>query len=121
MRSVPEWIGKHDDQPVPPRVKLRVFERHNGICYLSGRKIMPGDKWELEHIKALSLGGEHRESNMAPALVAAHKVKTKEDRRQKAKSDKIRKRHLGIRPKSKFPCSKDSPFKKKIGGAVVPR
>lgn len=121
MRSVDEWIGKTDDTPVPPRVRARVFIRHDGKCHLSGRKIRPGEKWELEHIQALSLGGEHRESNMAPALVAAHKVKTKADRRAKAKNDRVRKRHLGIRKPSKFACSKDSKWKKKLSGEVVAR
>jgi hypothetical protein len=26
-RSRPEWRGKTDDDPVPPRVRLRIFER----------------------------------------------------------------------------------------------
>lgn len=95
-RKVPEWIASHDDQKVPDRVRLRIFERHNGTCHLSGRKIMPGEKWELEHIKALIHGGEHRESNMAPALVQPHKVKTAEEMAIKAKTDAIRKRHIGI-------------------------
>lgn len=98
-RSVDEWIGKTDDTPVPARVRLRIFERDSGVCHLSGRKIRPGEKWELEHVKALSLGGEHRESNMAPALVAPHKVKTAADRCEKAKNDRVRKRHLGIKGK----------------------
>jgi 5-methylcytosine-specific restriction protein A len=34
-RSVAEWIGKTDNTPVPPRVKMRIFERHNGRCYLT--------------------------------------------------------------------------------------
>ena len=97
MRSVPEWIGKSDDSHIPARVRLRVFLRHNGTCYLSGRKIRPGEKFEMEHVLALSLGGENRESNLAPALVAPHKIKTKSDRRAKAKNDRVRKRHLGIK------------------------
>jgi 5-methylcytosine-specific restriction protein A len=97
MREVEEWIAKHDDQAVPPRVRLRVFNRCNGVCWLSKRKIMPGEKWELEHKLALSLGGEHRESNLAPALVIPHRAKTKIDRRVKAKNDRVRKRHLGIK------------------------
>jgi hypothetical protein len=56
MRSIPEWIADHDDQKIPDRVKLRVFERYHGRCYLSGKKIVPGDKWEIEHIKAIALG-----------------------------------------------------------------
>lgn len=98
-RSVEEWCGKSDDSAVPPRVKLRVFEKYDGICYLSGIKIRPGDKWELEHIVALINGGEHRESNMAPALVVPHKEKTKEDVKLKAKIARVRKKHLGIKKK----------------------
>jgi len=96
-RKVPEWIGKTPDTPAPPRVRLRVFERHNGICYLSGRKIGAGDKWQLEHPLAIINGGENRESNLAPALVEPHKEKTAEDVKQKAKNDRVRKRHLGIK------------------------
>jgi 5-methylcytosine-specific restriction protein A len=96
-REVPEWIGRTPDTPAPPRVRLRVFERHNGTCYLTGRKIMPGDKWQLEHPLAIINGGENRESNLAPALVEPHKVKTAEDVKQKAKNDRVRKRHLGIK------------------------
>lgn len=95
-RSVEEWIGRTDDAKVPPRVRLRIFERHNGICHISGRKIMPGEKWELEHVKALIHGGEHREGNLRPALVVPHKAKTAEEMAIKAKTDAIRKRHLGI-------------------------
>lgn len=121
MREVEEWIGKTDDQRVPPRVRMRIFDRYGGRCYLSDRKIMPGDKWEVEHIKALANGGQHRESNMAPALVAPHKDKTRADRREKARIDKLRKRHLGIRKPSRFPGSRDSRWRKKLNGEVVER
>lgn len=97
MRSNDEWVGKTDDSKVPPHVRLRVFDRYQGICYLSGRKIEAGDAWDIEHILALCLGGEHRETNMAPALKDPHKIKTKADRRQKAKNDRVRKKHLGIK------------------------
>lgn len=102
-RAVSEWIGKSDDAKVPPRVRLRIFNRANGICHISGRKIMPGELWELEHIKALILGGEHRESNLAPALVKPHKDKTAEEMAIKAKTDAVRKKHVGItRPAGKL-------------------
>ena len=29
-RSVAEWVGATPDTPVPPRVRLRVFERDEG-------------------------------------------------------------------------------------------
>lgn len=121
MRSVPEWIGATDDAVPPPRVRLRVFERAGGVCHLSGRKIRPGEKWDLEHITAICNGGENRESNLAPALVQAHKVKTAADRRQKARTDRVRKHHLGIKKRSSFAYSKDSKFKKKLDGRVVLR
>ena len=121
MRSVDEWIGKTDDDPIPPRVRLRIFERAGGVCHLSGRRIRPGEEWECEHVLALCNGGEHRESNLAPALVAPHREKTKEDRRIKARNDRIRKRHVGIRRKSTMPGSKDSPFKRKLDGTIVRR
>ena len=97
MRSVDEWIGKTDDSKVPGSVRVRVFEKYEGRCYLSGIKIESGMEWDLEHILALCNGGEHRESNFAPALVAPHKDKTRADRRLKAKNDRVRKKHLGIK------------------------
>jgi 5-methylcytosine-specific restriction enzyme A len=95
-REVPEWIGKTPDSKAPPRVRLRVFERFHGVCYLSGRKIMPGDKWQIEHPHALINGGENRESNMAPALVEPHKVKTAQDMAQKSKDYRVRAKHSGV-------------------------
>lgn len=99
-RSVPEWIGATDDSKLPDRVKLRIFEREGGVCYLSGVKIRPGDKYEFEHVIALALwtgeGHGNRESNIRLALKSAHKAKTAADRAQQAKSDSVRKKHLGI-------------------------
>lgn len=96
-REVPEWRGKTPDTPVPPRVRLRVFERYKGICYLSGRKIQAGDKWQLEHPLAIINGGENRESNLAPALVQPHAVKTAADLKQKSKNYRVRAKHAGIK------------------------
>jgi 5-methylcytosine-specific restriction endonuclease McrA len=120
-RSVEEWIGKTDDQAIPPRVRLRVFERHGGICHLSGRKIMPGDAWDVDHVIALVNGGEHRESNMAPALRTEHRKKTARDVAQKAKDRRIRAKHLGIKKPSRFATARNGKFKQKVGGGIVPR
>ena len=100
-RTVEEWIGKTDDSVPPPRVRLRVFEAHKGICHISGRKIMAGEKWELDHVVALINGGENRETNLAPALSFAHKIKTRADVAEKSKVARIRAKHLGIHPKPK--------------------
>lgn len=118
-RSVPEWIGATPDTPVPPRVALRVFEAHGGVCHITGRKIWPGDEWDVEHVLALCNGGENRESNLAPALRSAHRKKTAADRAQKAKDDRVRKKHLGLH-KARRPLTSRT-FKKKVGGEVVRR
>jgi len=122
MRSVPEWIGKSDDSPVPLRVRLRIFDRCGGICHLSGRKIRPGDAWDCDHIVALSNGGAHREYNLAPALKEPHKVKTKQDVALKAKINRKRAYHLGLKKKSRpIPGSKASGLKKGFDGIVRKR
>ena len=121
-RAVDEWIGKTDDAAIPPRVRLRIFEAHGGICHLTGRKIRPGDDWDCDHIIALCNGGEHRETNLAPAIREDHRAKTAEDVAQRAKDDRVRKKHLGIwKPKTVVPGSKASRWKKKADGTVVPR
>lgn len=121
-RSVKEWVGKTPDTPAPPRVRLRVFEAHNGICALTGRKIMPGDTWELDHKQALANGGENRESNLQPVLKEAHKKKTALDVAQKSKDRRVRSKHLSIhKSKSPLPGGRDDKFKRKINGSVVLR
>ncbi len=96
-RAVPEWIAKSDDEKIPARVRLRVWERHHGKCHLTGRKIMVGDQWDIDHVVALVNGGEHRESNLAPALRHAHRVKTAADVAEKAAARQRQAKHIGLR------------------------
>ena len=122
-RTVPEWIATHDDQATPKRVRIRVFERHNGICHISKRKIMPGDKWECDHIIALINGGEHRESNLAPALAAPHKEKTKADTDLKKKIARTKAKHLGQHKSAYRPLAgtRRSGWKKPFNGPAERR
>lgn len=100
-REVPEWVADNDDQAIPQRVKLRIWEREGGRCYLTGRKIMPGDKFEYEHVIAISCGGQNREGNIRLALSAPHKAKTARDVATKAKIARVKAKHIGIaKPKS---------------------
>lgn len=109
-RPVPEWIGKHDGVNIPPRVRLRVFDRENGICYLCRLPIKPGETWQADHVKALVNGGEHRESNLAPVHSHCHVGKSRKDVSEKAKTAKVRAKHVGaIRPKQSI---RSSPFPK---------
>jgi 5-methylcytosine-specific restriction protein A len=121
-RSLDEWIGKTDDAAVPPRVRLRRFDAFGGICYLSGRKIRAGEKWELHHIIALINGGQHRESNLAPVLADAHKKQTKLDVAEKKMLNRKRSKHLGIKSQTIGQRKAfQSKFKRKISGEVVLR
>ncbi len=103
-RALAEWIGRTPDTRAPPRVLLRIFEKHHGICGISGRKIQPGERWQADHIIALINGGENRESNLRPVLVDPHKEKTKADVAEKSKVADVAKRHHGIEgaPKRKI-------------------
>jgi 5-methylcytosine-specific restriction endonuclease McrA len=111
-RSVPEWIGKTEDSKIPDRVKLRIFEREGGRCYLTGRKLSAGE-YDFEHVIPLALwtgeGHGNRESNIRLAYRPAHRDKTRQDVAQKAKSDRVRKKHLGIR---KAPTMRSAGFAK---------
>lgn len=101
-REVEEWIGAAPNQAIPPRVRARVFERHGGVCHIAKRKIRAGEAWECDHVIALVNGGQHRESNLAPALKDMHSEKTANDVAIKSKVARQRAKHLGIYPKSPF-------------------
>jgi 5-methylcytosine-specific restriction protein A len=121
-RSLPEWIGATPDSKVPDRVRLRIFEREGGRCHLSGRRIVPGDLWDLDHKQALINGGEHRESNLFPALRDKHREKTAQDVAEKAASARVRSKHIGIRKSANpVPGSKASPWRKRFDGTVEKR
>lgn len=83
-----EWIGANPDARPPNAVLLRILRRFAYRCHISGREITDGTPWEAEHIKPLWAGGMNRESNLAPALVDPHKVKTAEEAGRRSKADR---------------------------------
>jgi len=102
VRTVPEWIGKTDDTPVPKAVKLRILLKYGGKCAKTGHKFRPGDLVEFDHIRALCNGGSNSEANIQPLLGSVHRAKTAEDVALRSKTDRMRAKHLGIFPKSPF-------------------
>ena len=116
-RTIPEWIGKTDDQPAPRRVRVRVFDRHHGLCAECGFKIL-GGKWVCDHRIALINGGENRESNLQPIHGRCDAVKTPRDVAIKSKNYRVRLRHLGLQQQAgrRLPGGRNSPIKMKIGG-----
>jgi 5-methylcytosine-specific restriction enzyme A len=116
-RTPPEWIGKNDDDPVPPRVRLRVFDRFGGICCECQIKIV-ARRWICDHRQALINGGQNRESNLGPIHEACDKKKTPKDVAEKKINARVRSKHLGIKQRKgrPMPGSRDSGIKMKIGG-----
>ncbi|WP_341893795.1 HNH endonuclease signature motif containing protein [Ferrovibrio terrae] len=122
-RSVEEWVGKTDDTPVPPRVRLRVFEAMKGRCGICGRKVQAGDKWTCEHVKALINGGENREDNLGVTCSWCLPGKNADDVAEKSTTYRKRSKHAGIKKKSSrpLPGSKDSPWKQTLGNGWMRR
>ena len=100
-----------------------IFEAHSGICHLCGLRIQAGERWELEHIQALGLGGADDVANMAPAHVRCHQGKTNGEKTTMAKADRQKWFHMGIRkpPSRWLPGSKASGWKHKLTGGWVRR
>lgn len=102
-RAVTEWIGANDNTAIPPRVRVRVFDRAGGKCQCCTRKLYPGDKWEADHIVALINGGMNREANLQCLCDWCHANKTRSDVATKALTARKRAKHvLASRPKSRL-------------------
>jgi len=96
-RSTEEWVGKNDDQAIPARVKIRVFDRAGGNCACCTLQIVGKLRPAYDHIQALVNGGSHREFNLQLLCMPCHAVKTKADVAEKSLTARKRKNHLGIK------------------------
>jgi 5-methylcytosine-specific restriction protein A len=105
--------------------RTKIFDDDNGVCCICGFAIQAshGERWIIEHLKPLWLGGADDESNMGPAHYRCAIEKTTSEAPVKAKSDRVRANFLGIRkPKRhRWGYGKDDRLKKKIDGTVVER
>lgn len=103
--------------------RLALFEAHKGRCHICGEPIDgTRERWDVEHVIPLAIGGDDDEGNCAPAHERCHKSKTSTDRKNIAKSDRVRARHFGAaRAKAIIPGSRGGKYKKLIGGGVVLR
>lgn len=124
-RSVPHWQGRTDDTPVPPRVRLRVWDREQGKCHRCVRNIPVGDAWIIEHRHAIILGGPNAEPNLCLTCSWCKPQKDAEDQAAKAETARVRSKHLGIRapsrwqsaPRQKAPPQRraSTPLTKRVG------
>lgn len=104
--------------------RVKIFDAANGVCYLCGVKIHAerGEQWDVEHEKPLWLGGEDAPENMKPAHVGCHKVKSNAEAPIRAKTDRMRARHIGVKSKKKsWGYGKNDKYKMKVGGKLVLR
>ena len=106
-----------------PRRRLALFDAHKGRCHICGEKIDgTRERWDVEHLVPIALGGDDDEGNAAPAHERCHKIKTATDKAQIAKANRVRAKHNGARHSNRsFQGSRKTKWKKKISGEVVHR
>jgi 5-methylcytosine-specific restriction endonuclease McrA len=117
-RLTEEWIGKNDNEPIPPRVKLRIFEKFDGTCCHCHRSIRGKLLPRYDHILALINGGENRESNGQLLCHECHDLKTKSDVREKSVIYNKRIKRMGFKRKKLIPGSKGSGVRRRMDGTV---
>jgi 5-methylcytosine-specific restriction protein A len=119
-------VGTTPRKALTPTQRLKLFEAHKGSCGLCGALIQAGDKWIVEHITPLGLGGTNALENLAPVHAACANSKTHGSQGDVAKIAKAKRqkiKHLGIeRKKAKiksrgFETSRKEP---RIQKAAVP-
>lgn len=103
--------------------RLRIWEAHAGRCVICGERIDgTRERWIVEHVRPLGLGGDDNDDNCGPAHARCATAKTQHDSRAIAKAKRIKAKHVGAKqPKRPFPGGRDSKWKKTIGGGVVRR
>lgn len=103
------------------KARLELFTEHHGECHICGGKIHAGEKWEVEHLIPIAMGGDDEAHNMRPAHVKCHRAKTSADVKAIAKAKRMEAKHLGIRPRKgrPMPGSVASGIRRKFNGDVT--
>jgi 5-methylcytosine-specific restriction protein A len=95
--------------------------RANGKCEKCDAKLMTGG-YHFDHIIPDAMGGEPTLDNVAVLCKSCHSAKTRNvDVPNIAKAKRRERAHFGIKKPSRFACSRNSRFKKKMNGEVVLR
>lgn len=69
--------------------RLRIWERDGGICYLCGKKVLAGQPWDAEHVKAWTIYEDDSDENLKVAhKEVCHKAKTDADMKIVHKSNR---------------------------------
>lgn len=103
------------------KTKALRFQHCKGLCEGCGVRLMPG-KFEYDHDKEAADEGDNSFENCRVLCDSCHKPKTKAFIQRIRKADRQRDKNIGaFKRVSRFPCSRNSPWKKKIDGSVVRR
>ncbi len=118
-----EDVGTTSRRKLTAHRRLKVWEITGGVCVLCGRRIDGvRERWIVEHIRALELGGADDLDNLGPAHEACALAKTREDHRRAAQAKRQKIRHLGADgPKRPLPFGKRSRWKRTLSGKIVLR
>ncbi len=103
------------------RTKDLAADRANGHCESCGRQLLHRGDYHFDHTIPDGLTGEPTLENIQVLCKSCHRDKTKKDVGVIAKAKRNRRKARGIKDKSRFACSRDSRWKKKLTGEIVPR
>lgn len=103
--------------------RLDLFLNAKGQCQRCGWRLLPGTRWEVDHVIPLSLGGTDEANNLQVLCQACHGSKTaREDLPALSKVRRMRARHLGAhRPSKVMPGARKSTWRKRMDGSVERR
>ncbi|MGE7415078.1 hypothetical protein [Methylobacterium tarhaniae] len=119
----PEDVGTTRRRSLSAHRRLKAWERTGGVCVVCESPIDGiRERWIVEHIRALELGGADELENTGPAREACGRAKTLDDNARTAKAKRQKIQHLGAAiPTQPFPGSRGTAFKRKINGRVILR
>ncbi len=106
-------------KPLSRLARVRIFDSTGGACCICSL-LISDKRWIVEHRKPLWLGGADAETNMAPAHERCAIEKTTSEAPVKAKTDRQRAAHLGIRRRQgrPMPGTRASGIRKRMDGTV---
>lgn len=116
-----EDVGTTKRGNLSGRRKLAIWEREHGKCMICSQKLLVGN-FIFEHVRALELGGSDEDENIRLTCKPCATEKTRKDHSIAAKAKRAKSSTLGLKQsKTPLPYGKNSKWKKKLDGTVVPR
>lgn len=121
--GVVEWRLPEERKRLTKKEWTELFIRQDGRCACCGQRLVVKGANEVEiwdeHLEPLWRAGTNDLTNRQLWCKTCSGVKTMREATIRAKSNRIRAKHIGV-PKAKksrpMPGSRDSPWKAKIGG-----